>query len=1109
MRMNPRAPGARRRLWIPVLALLTTVSLLPALGVDPAPAGAAEAATVPAGFTVSKILGTDGAAGKLAQAIAVRFAPNGKVLVAQQSGRVTIFNSSTATSGTVLFDISGEVMNFWDRGLLGLAVDPQLTSGRPYVYASYTYDKDPNSATMPRWNDVCSSPPGALTDGCTVTNRISRFTVADNGNGNTIVPGSEKVLLDDWCQQYPSHSIGDVHIGSDGYLYATGGEGASFDDYDIGNKGGTLPNTPTPVNPCHDPANQGGALRAQSNDRAGGPTLLSGTAIRVDPDTGAGVAGNPQFASADANKRRILATGLRNPFRWTFRPGTSEMWIANVGYDDWETIHTVTSDGAGGGVPKNFGWPCYEGNAPQGTYSNIAPPLPACTALYNNPAKWSPPWFAYKHYKKISAADTCTKTATVPDATATGSSISGIAFAPTSGPGLFPAAYRGKLFFADYSRSCIYTMDAGGSGDASTVQLFSDHVDATDLQFGPDGALYSADITQGVIYRIAANGSENAPPVARIAANPTTAPVGAAIALSAAGSTDPEGGPLSYSWDLNGDGVYGDGGATGATTTTSFPSSGVKTVRVRVTDNMAQTSIASTTLTIGTAPVPAITSPTSSTTWRVGERINFSGAAFDANPLPNTAYTWQLLMHHCPGGDLTNCHVHNVQTAVGQTGSFDAPDHDYPSYLELILTVKNSQGISATNAVNLYPRTVNVAFCSLPNNGVTITAGGTTTAAAPFTKTVILGSQFTVVTPTTASDAGSDYSFVNWSDGGAQSHLITANSNLTLTANYRANDRASSGAATGWQYEDIIHADGGAVSTNYNGQPHVFSQIDGKLGHSWYDGGWRTDSPSTTTGATDISTIVSLGQLHVFYKNSAGNLAHSWYSAGWHTEILDPAQIEGTAVVQYGGVPHVFYHRTSDDRLVHTWWDGRAWRRDNPGGAVTANGAAGIAATTRSGAPSAFYSRADGSLANTFWTGATWLTETVDATGGGGDATAVPTGFGPYVFYRAQSGAVRQAIRGASWSVTTINGATDAQGLSAGILRGQLHVFYVDGAGALQHHFSTPIGMLREVLDGPGSSGFGRTQHAMNGQTTVLDIYGQAHIWYHDADGNRLSHAYY
>jgi glucose/arabinose dehydrogenase len=95
-----------------------------------------------------------------------------------------------------------------------------------------------------------------------VSGRLSRLTAAGNQ-----MTGPEQVLIEDWCQQYPSHSVGALEFGADGALYATGGDGASFNFADWGQDG-------APVNPCGDPPGgvgaalspptaEGGALRSQ------------------------------------------------------------------------------------------------------------------------------------------------------------------------------------------------------------------------------------------------------------------------------------------------------------------------------------------------------------------------------------------------------------------------------------------------------------------------------------------------------------------------------------------------------------------------------------------------------------------------------------------------------------------------------------------------------------------------------------------------------------------------------------------------------------------------------------------------------------------------------
>jgi hypothetical protein len=158
------------------------------------------------------------------------------------------------------------------------------------------------------------------------------------------------VLINGWCQQFPSHSLGTLAFGPGGYLYVSGGDGAGFGGADYGQLGGK--NARDRPNPCGDPpapagtalrppTAEGGALRSRSARRADGPATLAGTVLRLKAATGAPAPGNPFAAGADRDKRRVLGYGLRNPFRFTFRPGTRQLWLGGVGYNTWEQIDRI------------------------------------------------------------------------------------------------------------------------------------------------------------------------------------------------------------------------------------------------------------------------------------------------------------------------------------------------------------------------------------------------------------------------------------------------------------------------------------------------------------------------------------------------------------------------------------------------------------------------------------------------------------------------------------------------------------------------------------------------------------------------------------------------
>ena len=421
------------RLALLVAAFLFGFPALAQADVFDPPVAPALAGTLPAGFTETTVWSG------LGNPTALRFAPDGRVFVASKSGIINVFDDLGDTTPTQFADLRSRVHDFWDRGLLGLALDPGFTSGRPYVYVLYAYDKAPNSAQQPRWGDGCPTPPGATDDGCVITGRLSRLNAA----------GAETVLIEDLCHQYPSHSVGSIDFGPDGMLYVSSGDGASFNWADYGQDG-------SPVNPCGDPAQEGGALRAQSFRRpAEQPATLDGAILRVDPDTGAAAAGNPAIGNGDPQRRRIVAYGLRNPFRFTFRPGTGEIWSGDVGWGTDEEINRIPDVTQ----VRNYGWPCYEGPSRQGAYDGLN--LTRCETLYSAGTATAP-YFSYKHSEKVVPGESCT----------TGSSsISGLALYTAD---VFPPAYKNALFFSDYSRNCIWVVAPGANGlpDFATRKTF-------------------------------------------------------------------------------------------------------------------------------------------------------------------------------------------------------------------------------------------------------------------------------------------------------------------------------------------------------------------------------------------------------------------------------------------------------------------------------------------------------------------------------------------------------------------------------------------------------------------------------------------------------------
>jgi hypothetical protein len=181
--------------------MVRAAAVMLALAALLAPASArASSTTLPPGFAETTAWTLP--AGEAATAL--RFAPGGHVFVAAKSGRVYEFDGLGDTTPTVVADLSPEVYDTvtTERGLLGLAVDPRYASGRPYLYVAYAADKSPNGRLSPEAN--CTWEEEAA-GSCAVLGRISRL---DLGSG-----GAETVLVEDFCDQFPSHAMGTLAFG--------------------------------------------------------------------------------------------------------------------------------------------------------------------------------------------------------------------------------------------------------------------------------------------------------------------------------------------------------------------------------------------------------------------------------------------------------------------------------------------------------------------------------------------------------------------------------------------------------------------------------------------------------------------------------------------------------------------------------------------------------------------------------------------------------------------------------------------------------------------------------------------------------------------------------
>jgi glucose/arabinose dehydrogenase len=331
----------------------------------------------------------------LSNPTAMAIHPDGRIFVCQQSGELRIIKNGAllATPFTTL-----TVNSSGERGLLGIAFDPNYATNR-FVYVYYT-------ATTPA-----------------IHNRVSRFT-ANIANQDVAQAGSEVALLDLENLGATNHNGGAIHFGPDGKLYVAVGENAnSGNSQSLANRLGKM-------------------LRINSD----------GSIPADNPTTFPNIVGSPT-----GNNRAIWAVGLRNPFTFSFQPGTGRLHINDVGQNTWEEINLGTAG-------ANYGWPTCEG---------------ACgSAGMTNPIY---------QYSSASGSECA---------------ITGGAFYNPTTP-TFPAEYIGKYFFADLCAGWMKTIDPLNPPATGAASNFASAINQpVDIQVANDGSLYYLARGSNSVFRV-------------------------------------------------------------------------------------------------------------------------------------------------------------------------------------------------------------------------------------------------------------------------------------------------------------------------------------------------------------------------------------------------------------------------------------------------------------------------------------------------------------------------------------------------------------------------------------------------------------------------------
>jgi glucose/arabinose dehydrogenase len=585
-------------------------------------------------------------------------APDGRIFILERSGKIKIFKDGQLLPQPFA-DLPSEATG--DRGLIGVAFDPEFGVANHYVYFYYT--------------------------GLDLLNRVVRFDAStDVGtNGPYTIFRTESV-----SQQL--HVGGTLRFGPDGKLYlAVGDNGYPSNAQDLSNPHGKI--------------------------------------LRINRD-GSIPTDNPFYGQAGKDGA-IWAYGFRNPWRFQFDDATGRLYGGDVGDYTWEELNRIVKGG-------NYGWPLREG---------------VCTA---DCAGFIDPIHAYNHNGESAA----------------------ITGGPVYRGRMFPPEYQGRVFFGDYAKGFIKTAQLNANGNVTGVYDFDTNAGSVvDMKVADDGSLYYLTYYPGELYRVTFNTTSHLP-VAQASADATKGVQPLTVQFSSAGSSDPDGDPLTYSWD------FGDGTtSTEPNPRKTYTDPGVFEVRLTVSDGRNRTDARPLVVQVGMPPTLTVAAPAEGTLYRAGDTITYNAFAQDAAgfDLNDAAIKTEVRLHH-------GTHFHPfVGPLTGRASSFTIPttgEASADTWYRIIVTATDSNGLSTTKSVNIFPRKSDIGLTTEPPGlGLLLDGVPVTT---PFATEGVEGFQRELAAPPTAVAAnGSVYHFTGWSDGKAIRHVIeTPESGTTYTATF-------------------------------------------------------------------------------------------------------------------------------------------------------------------------------------------------------------------------------------------------------------------------------------------------------------------------------------
>ena len=612
------------------------------------------------------------------------FDASGKMYVSEKEGKVYVVENGIKT---LFIDISEEVGNYGDYGLLNFVLDPNfMNNGHVYLY--YIVDR----YYLFHQGEAIYDQPGA-----TIA-RVTRYTVPDPAMPNSVKDGSRLVLIgESHSTGFPmtgtNHGGGGMVFANDGTLFVSCGDGGLGDDAD---------------NYDNQAFNDGIISQDEYLDdrvyRCQIINSLNGKVIRIDPATGNGISGNPYF---DANsprsaQSRVWALGFRNPFRITIKPNSGNpgvLYVGEVGWNVREELNIITSGG------QNFGWPIYEGIDLPTVWTN---PL-YTPSSYNRPiVEWS------HHYDGepdasakviINGMVNEVGSYVFPGNSFTGyCSIGGVWYTGTT----FPEEFRNTYIFADFVSGWIKSFSFNNNENPTSFRdLTTSAIGAVSIAYNPiDESIYYLKLgfneVDPIEVRRISYGTTNVRPIARFTYNPSSGTSPLPVSFNASTSTDYENTVLSYNWDF-GDGSTGSGVNVSHVFDNGSTNPQKYKITLTVTDEGGLTGTTSAFVSLNnTVPIINSTSIDAINVFANNntDLIQLSAQVSDNEELSeNLTYRWVVRLYH-------GVHSHPELDVTRMTSQINLPPVPCDGHLyfyRFILTVSDSYGLFTTFTKDIYP----------------------------------------------------------------------------------------------------------------------------------------------------------------------------------------------------------------------------------------------------------------------------------------------------------------------------------------------------------------------------------------------------------------------